>query len=257
MLTGTVGRVIAGVAALVVLVLVAGLGGADSALTGIGAGSDRSARLGYSVQAEVEPDGTLSGKVSVITTRDAVRPDWGSEAAFYRQADAMLPVHAEDVRSSDTFLIEGRIGKEYHFRRLPVDRFAVSGMLHDFRWEHDTQADTWQVDGRLRMVPGGEPDALRTIGTGTRADIRVTFPGPVLSVLRGGRDEDDDRTVVWTPRFGDDFAVSARAEDGSSWPPDGRSVLSVLVALLVVGGVLVLAGVVVYRQRKQDGVRAD
>jgi len=254
MFTGAVGKVLAGIVGLFVVLFVTGTGIGRSSQdpTGAAVGTGRDAQIGYGVRLRVEETGRLTGTVTITTARDTLEEDWGSEEAFFAEADRMLPFYLEDADPTDTFRKDGRVGKEYAFRDIPPERFATSGMLHSFEIKHFEQENRWRLEGRLRMTPDS-PKAASVIGTSARASIRFTFPGRVEDgTSRGVRDDEDPKTVVFTPRFGEDYTVTARADDGSQWPPDWGAVLSALLFFLVLAALAALIGWAVLRQQRNE-----
>lgn len=245
-IAGTLRAALLVVGGLVIAFFVAGtgLGGAGEA-TGVAPGSGRDARFGYVLRVVLEEDGLLSGTLVVSTSRAELVQDWGTESQFFAQADAMLPVDAEELYKTDTYRRDGRVGKEYAYRDVAPERFARAGMLRNFVFVH-LDSGQWRMEGRLDMAPDTQ-QVLDVIGRDTRAAVRVTFPGRVVTVQRGVKDDDERNTVVYAPRFGDDYTVTAVSEDGGrNW----ASFFSTAFAALLVLGVLGLIVFAILRQRR-------
>ena len=189
------------------------------------------------MQMNIQSDDTVDGTIILAVARDQAEL-FGGEDALRESIQGETEGLFSDAPETGEF--EQRdyeddewIGTESEFSGVPIEEFAgaETGSLTITR-----DGDEFVVEGEMDLTQGTEDPSADAILESSELDVSISFPGDVIEA----NGDIDGNEVSWEPTPGEVLQISARgsAEAGVPWMT--IAALGALVALVVIGGVLLV-----------------
>ena len=199
---------------------------------------------------QLHGDNTVSGTMVFAVSRNLLALTGSSADDLLGQITASAGPLPAGVGFQQSAYADDRFeGKTYTFQDVPIDDFS-RGTTAGESIAIQRVGDTFQVNGEIDLTPAStgplQPGAAQ-LAKDMELRIAITFPGPV-SQQSGGTIT--DKTVTWTPVFGEKTEIRATGSGiGSGGPGALLWVLIGLATLLVV-----LVALVLIRRRRNRSV---
>lgn len=190
---------------------------------------------------DIQEDESIDGNVILAVSEELAELAGVDQESLAEQLRTEVMEDAPEGVTEEPYEDEQFQGTRVVMDGVPLDELDFSD---DDQFAIVHEGDEYRVDGVLDLtgadqLEGLAEDQLALFDDAAESmDVRIaiTFPGEVLE----HNGELDGRTVTWTPEFGENVDIEARAEDssGTSFP---WLVAGVVAGVLLIGAVAVVA----------------